>query len=349
MRVCVIGAGLFGCMTALKLAEQGYFVDLIEQSSDILQGASKHNQNRIHFGYHYPRSIKTTTDSLIGFESFRKVFNPSIEYFDNYYAIANEGSKSTPEDFEAFCNNMNIWLKQEYPDDYLLNKKEIAKCYKVNEPIFNYGRMKAIVKYLLANSNVDLHLNTIISDIRDNDQTYHRFVVTTNRFSYCYRILINTTYSNINCINKMLNLPLRTYLFEDVVIPKFHYEHKPFGITIMDGPFCSVLPYGGNDNQFLLSHVKYSVFSHKFRKQETKPVDLNINCIFDASSKFMPFLKTCKPHNTYHCRKIIWENKDDSRQSIIYNDLPNYYSVLSGKVTTCIDVANNLVGRIKGC
>ena len=38
-------------------------------------------------------------------------------------------------------------------------------------------------------------------------------------------------------------------------------KHNQVGLTIMDGPFCSIMPRGNNKDEFLLYHPKYSVVS----------------------------------------------------------------------------------------
>jgi hypothetical protein len=44
--------------------------------------------------------------------------------------------------------------------------------------------------------------------------------------------------------------------------------------------------------------------------------------------------------------RVVMENDDDARRSTINNDVPNYWSVLSGKVTTCVKVANELSKQV---
>ena len=73
-KILVIGAGIFGCCIASELAKIGYDVVLIEQDSDIMQRASKLNHNRIHFGFHYPRSPRTARQSLEGLITFFQQF-----------------------------------------------------------------------------------------------------------------------------------------------------------------------------------------------------------------------------------------------------------------------------------
>ena len=65
-KIGIVGAGIFGCSIALELQKDGHLVTIIEQDSDIMLRASKNNHNRIHYGYHYPRSLETTKQSLDG-------------------------------------------------------------------------------------------------------------------------------------------------------------------------------------------------------------------------------------------------------------------------------------------
>ena len=78
----IIGAGLFGCCIAIELKKAGHKVILLEQDSDIMQRASKLNHNRIHFGFHYPRSVKTARQSLDGLVSFLINFKALIIEYD---------------------------------------------------------------------------------------------------------------------------------------------------------------------------------------------------------------------------------------------------------------------------
>ena len=42
------------------------------KKKDIFNGASGYNQNRLHLGFHYPRSKKTRIQSKVGFYKFIK-------------------------------------------------------------------------------------------------------------------------------------------------------------------------------------------------------------------------------------------------------------------------------------
>ena len=55
----IIGCGIFGALSAIEIAKKGNEVTIFESLDKILFGASLNNQNRLHRGFHYPRSEKT--------------------------------------------------------------------------------------------------------------------------------------------------------------------------------------------------------------------------------------------------------------------------------------------------
>ena len=63
--VGVLGAGIMGCCLALKLAQQGYHVDLIDQSALPISGASLHNEGKLHLGFVYAKDPSRSTHPLM--------------------------------------------------------------------------------------------------------------------------------------------------------------------------------------------------------------------------------------------------------------------------------------------
>ena len=58
----------------------------------------------------------------------------------------------------------------------------------------------------------------------------------------------------------------RVLQYEYTLVPIIKWLGKPLGITIMDGPFMTVLPHGISSN-FLLYHVQNTVIETEFATQ----------------------------------------------------------------------------------
>ena len=109
----IIGGGLFGVYTALYLVEKRYKILLCEVDSNLMKRASVVNQARLHFGYHYPRSVATARQSNEYRERFISDHSKFINNkFKQYYAIANNGSFTSDDDFLRFCDLIDIPIKK---------------------------------------------------------------------------------------------------------------------------------------------------------------------------------------------------------------------------------------------
>ena len=67
-------------------------------------------------------------------------------------------------------------------------------------------------------------------------------------------------------------------------------NHEKIGLTIMDGPFCSVMPKGNNKNEFLLYHPKYSVVSESSKNNLG---EIDVDKAGDEETDWVP----CRPGN----------------------------------------------------
>jgi hypothetical protein len=322
-KVLVIGAGLFGCCSAIELARSGFDVTLIDVKGDIMTGASKHNHNRIHFGFHYPRSTATARQSLDGLPLFLMRFKDSIvSEFPNYYFIE-ETSKITPEKYIDFCNKIKVNYEIEHPKSNLLNSNKINLSLKVLEPIYDYKIVKKDLKRLLDKFKIKQKFNCSVSDLN------------VEKFNF----VVNCTYAAVNKVNKHFGAPLIKIKNQDVIIPIFKFKHKKIGLTIMDGPFCSIMPKGSDKNKFLLYHVVHSVGSETIGENKNNQYDINkqIDLIYEKSADYYPFLKDVKRIGFWRTPRALPINDNDERLSEVYynKDNPNYVSILSGKVSTC--------------
>lgn len=330
MNILVIGGGLFGCSIALELSKSGYDITLIEQDLDIMNNASKCNHNRIHYGYHYPRSVETATQSLDGLLSFLIKYKEAIiTNFPNYYAIALNQSNVNASEYKNFCNQVGISYYSEYPSSNIMNPELLEDSYKVEESIFDWEVLKKLVKKELKNSSVKLKLNTKFS-----------------KKHFKFDFIINCAYAGINEVNKLIGVPSLKFKLQDVIVPIFKYDHPKIGLTVMDGPFCSIMPKGNTPNQFLLYHAKYSVL--KETEEDTieplNDISYNLEMIKKDSTRYFPFIENAEFIDYWRTIRAIPINSDDARPSkiITYSENPKFITIFSGKISTCVKVAKQV-------
>jgi len=336
MKIVVIGAGIFGVTTALSLSKK-YDVTLVDSNDEIMGNASKCNHNRLHFGYHYPRSYKTAKQSLDGYELFKNEYKDCIlENFPNYYLVNNSG-KVNSDEYKNFCDSLNLKFTNQLPN-IDMNFENIELSILTEEPIYDFESVKEKLTEKLNKSNINVIFNKTIKTKDDLDG---------------YDIIINMTYSNINVINSIFGISPFKLKLQDVIIPIFKCDINKIGLTIMDGPFCSILPKGFDEKTFLLYNVKHSVIKEiedfyipdEWLDDDNIDIDSLIDNIYEQSSKYFHFLKNSDRIGYYRTFRAIPINDDDERlSSLTINKVGNVeiLSLLSGKVTTCCLMANKI-------
>jgi hypothetical protein len=234
VRVAVVGAGLFGCLSAVELARAGHEVDLYERHRGILHGATRANQGRLHMGYHYPRSPATAAECRTGAAEFVRRFPEAvISGGHRYYCLAPQWSKTSAEEYRTFCRTAGLpWtVPASVP---LLRADSVDAVVTVGEGHIDVAVLRAMLWKELRLSGVQLHLGTDVdSDYLPADlvvlATYGRGAGMRLRWEVCETALVKLGQ---------------------------HFAGKSF--VVMDGPFVSVDPYPGSDLHMLYD-VQHSV------------------------------------------------------------------------------------------
>ena len=336
--VAVVGGGIFGITAALELSNSGLCVELFEKNQDILQNASAINQYRLHKGYHYPRSYKTSIAAKNGTDTFLKEFQCETEYRNQHYAIAKRNSKVNSDQYEEFMNSMN--LKYEKVHSPLINEDNIENLYSVKERLFSPKTLYAMCRQKLDVSDVTLHLGTEFNrDMIDN---------------YDYTVIC--TYANLNSL-----LPVPTpYQFEicEKPIVKLPDKFKGVGIVIMDGPFMCIDPYENSD-WHVLGNVVHAIHStnvgilpeipNKFLPLLNKgivvnPPVTNFNKFVETCHEFLNVSGTIEHIGSMFTVRTVLANRDhdDARPTIVQKHEENLFSLFSGKISTCVDTAKQI-------
>ena len=347
--VFIIGGGIFGLTASIVLGEAGYKVTLIEREFDVMKGASLVNQNRIHHGFHYPRSLSTCQEALKGFLTFQKFYGKAINgNFEKYYAISKENSKVSSDEFVDFAKSLNLFIKEKWPDPSILNRKKIDSCWITKEPIFDYHTLKSLaLERITKSKNIQILRNCNVLGLEEDK------IILSNGYKKKYSFIVNATYSEISDVSKTLGIPTVPAKFQLCILPilKSKTQLSNFGVTVMDGPFCSLMPKGFEKDLFILYHVSQSVNQENIgtsRSEWLPIIGSPENDIIIRSSEYFPILKKMSLYDSWITTRIVLPNQEieDSRPTLVIKNSESIYTIFSGKLTTCVDSARSLLDII---
>ena len=355
-KVAVIGAGIFGCNVALAVARTGCDVVLLERLSDIIMGTSKNNTNRVHQGFHYPRNIQTAMECRDNYDRFEKEFHEAL--LDNYlniYCIAENYSLTSKNEFIKFCDVLG--LSYSMIDLNYLNVK-IDNCtlgISCKETILDSDILRNILrKKIINNKRITLLCNTEVTAIKKYSYQYELSFFPEIQLKQSFDVIVNCSYANINTLTKQLGYEIHEEQYEYTVVPIISLDLPPISITIMDGPFMTLFPYG-KTGKFLLYHVDHSVIKTEIAKTLNRdwldPHKSPLNSIdqhkhFDtmlnSCNKYVPALANAKLCGYLQSPRMVLakHEQDDARPSFINNYGGGYFTVFSGKIDRSLSIAD---------
>ena len=230
----------------------------------------------------------------------------------------------------------------------MINLSLVDKVWEVYEPSFDYNILRSnISNKLLKHKNIKLIRNVNISSIIRNDSSDIEILYNSEKINCDF--LVNASYASLKDIISMFSKEVGEAKFQMVALPimKLKENKSMFGMTIMDGNFCSLIPRGNSKTEFILSHVSKSVIESALTSSRPnfKPFHGIIeNDIINESSKYFPILNEMECIDSWITTKMVLPNRssDDARPSIVIEHANNIVSVFSGKVTTCISSAKKI-------
>lgn len=357
--VAVIGCGIFGAEIAIRVKSLGLSVSIYEAKSDILSGASANNQNRLHLGFHYPRDLETGRQSIRGFDAFKNKYSECIqEGFLNAYFIANTKSLTTPGDYLKFCEQLGVPYQKISPDDFPVKVLGASTGVLCNEVVYDCGILRQLFWQALRRDSVQVELNQRVIRIEKSEGKYR--LEFENRPPVLAGTVINASYGDINRLTAQLGHAVIEKLYEYTAVPIIQMDMPRVGVTIMDGPFMTLLPYGKSDN-FLLYNVEHSLIAKNVSTQidpnwlmpDTAPfsgVDKQqfFEKMISICREFVPALATAKIKGFLEGPRMVLAHRDhtDTRPSMVTCYDQSYYTVMAGKIDHCMWVAEELSQKL---
>lgn len=358
--VAVIGCGIFGAEIAIRVKSLGLSVSVYEAKKDILSGASANNQNRLHLGFHYPRDLETGRQSIRGFDAFKNKYSKCIqEGFLNAYFISNTKSLTTPSGYLKFCELLGAPYQTISLDDFPVEVLGASTGILCNEVVYDCGILRQLIWQALRRDHVQVELNQRVIRIEKSEGKYR--LEFENRPTVLADTVINASYGDINRLTAQLAHTVTEKLYEYTAVPIIQMDIPRVGVTIMDGPFMTLLPYGRSDN-FLLYNVEHSIIAKNVATQidpnwlmpDMAPfssVDKHqfFEKMISFCREFVPALATAKIKGFLEGPRMVLAHRDhtDTRPSMVTDYNQSYYTVMAGKIDHCMWVAEELSLKLR--
>lgn len=357
----VIGGGFYGLRMALHLRERMGMreVRVFERERAVMQRASLGNQARVHNGYHYPRSILTAYRSRVNFPIFEAEFRDAIvDDFDHYYAIARMHSKVNARQFEVFCSRVGAaWMPAPHAVERLFDHSRIERSYVVREPAFDAHVLRDV---LLERIRRIGGITVATSDEVGSISAGPRDTVDIAAASGKYRAgrVVSSVYSGVNRLHRASGLEEIGLQQEISEMPLVRVPEvlERIGITIMDGPFFSLMPFP-TEHLHTLSHVRFTPRQRWAEGPGAQSAEPNVEIPRTASRetfaamradavRYVPAMAGLKHEasvvevKTTLARSVT----DDSRPILVRNDLgiSNYTCVIGGKLDNIRDALDEM-------
>ncbi len=356
-RIIIIGGGIHGLSCAMELSDLNHEIILIEKESKLFQGTSGATHNRAHMGYHYPRAENTVEECQKGLNLFKQRFKDVLIYPDgNYYVISKSNSMSSATQFESFCNKFHLPYEKTWPAKDLLDPDLISDSFLVPEPVFNVAALINIFDTYVKDKKIILKTQTTL--LKGEKTPNNTFKISVNEKgvnkNYEGDVVINATYAYSNNILKAFGLEhhMTPYHLQIVEVAVVQSSLKIPGLTIMDGPFISIMPYGKRRQQFLVYDVEHSV-NHQtqgYFLDDSIPLSSNWDKMQQKGRSYFPFMDTLqyvKSLKAYRPIPLQDENKDRSTKIDTYEDVSGFYSIREGKFISALLIAQTLKTMIQ--
>jgi len=357
----VIGGGFYGARLALKLRAYGSRVTLVEREPLLLGRASLRNQARVHNGYHYPRSILTSLRSRMNYSRFLAEYAECVDRsFPHYYAVGRGMSKVTANQFVAFCGRIGAPVRLA-PDAVAarFSSARIESVFEVEECAFDAGRLRERVSRDLVDAGVTVMLRAEALRLTTRDHG-RRAMVSVRRDDELLELpadlVLNCTYSRVNHLlaeSGAATIPLKHECTEMALIePPADMEGA--AVTVMDGPFFSMMPYPPR-GLFTLSHVRYTPHCSWIDQGGQRLVDGDATLVRRTSramhmirdaERYLPCLRSAGQVDSLFEVKTVMprSEKDDSRPILLRRseEIPSLLNVLGAKIDSVYDVEEAL-------
>ena len=286
-RVAVLGGGILGICTALELANRGQDVVLVEGAAELMQGASRWNEGKIHLGYLYAGdpTLGTARRLIPGGLAFASLverrIGQSLDPFqtDDDVFLVHRDSIAGADAFESYANRVAELVRDAASADkamrYLSDvsrssvrrmssgdlarltpSEKVVAGFRVNErSISTRPVADLLVAAIQAEPRVEVHAETWIDGVRRRDDARLELVARRDHSVDlgAFDVVINALWEGRPAVDASLGVrPVApwSHRFRAAIFAKAPHSTLESGV-LCTGPFGDIKRYA--DGRLYLS------------------------------------------------------------------------------------------------
>ena len=367
----IIGAGLYGLYAALYCAKRGQRVTVLEREKEPFSRASYINQARVHMGYHYPRSLSTAMKSAGYFRRFVEDYSFCVHLdFRQIYGTSSCFSWTDAIEFRKFCRDAGIPCEP-LPVERYFNADSCDGAFLTEEYTYDAHILRDyLLEELKKYPGAELLCERDIRRIVKRDDCYEIYALHEGREErYEAPFVLNSTYASVNqVLDRIEGVEAEPFGIKyelcEIILCKVNKALEDLGLTVMDGPFFSIMPFGKtglhsltsvtftphktsyNDVPTFACQEKSGGFCTTFRLGNCNDCPAKPETAFSymanlARKYLRDEFKFAYRSSLFSMKPILMSSEiDDSRPTVIriYSQNPTFVGVLSGKINTVYDL-----------
>ncbi len=369
--VIFVGGGFYGVYLALSLSRRGLKVLLVEREAELMQRASYANQARVHGGYHYPRNFQTAFRSRVNLDRFVAEFGDAVlKPRRALYGIAKRDSFVGAKYFAAFCARIRAPLEAPTREERALFSRDLIEdVFRVKEYVFDSRALRLRLQEELNASGLSskLGLDALTVCAHPIGNAHGVRVTLSDGSSHTAGLCVNATYSGVNRlrVDGASQDPDTRVVFKheltEMALIEPPAELRDTSITVMDGPFFSMMPFPSRQ-LYTLSHVRYTPHGH-WHETLGEPAPKDPYATLDAyartsrapymladSARYVPSLRSAKHVDSlFEIKTVLARNESDDGRPILFQEhaqVKGFLTVLGSKLDNVFDVEDVILGRL---
>lgn len=348
----VVGGGFYGCCLALFLRSISARVLLVEAGDTLMNRASRVNQARIHTGFHYPRSAVTAVKSMVLHRRFMQDFPETVvDDFQMLYAIARKRSKVSSKRFFRMFRDIGAPIRPALPSqEALFDRDMVEGVFVCSEAAFDYLVLRRLMAERLDRAGVEIRMSTALEFLEDGPVSVRATL--SDGSEVVARYVFNITYAEINDVLDRGRLPRAQLKHElaEIALVEPPEELSGIGVTVMDGPFFSCMPFPA-EGLYSLTHVRYTPHDSWTDATDSRAFHARLDAASEQSRvqhmihdgrRYLPCLTRAIPRKSlYDVKTVLTKNERDDGRPILYQQKPansRVVSILGGKIDNVYEI-----------